>query len=256
VAGQEDAPATDAVGDAPDGDGEAEVGEGRAQEEQREPLDVEVRLALDDEVDERVADGQQPQPRAHQGDHAKARDPEQAESGAQGDVLLRRRGLGGDGSRLRRFSTKRMRIPSPISAIEKETRKTVLYWPGQLGEQDEGGERAEHRADRVERAVHAERAAQAGALAVERDERVARGGADALAEAVDEQNGRRPQPRSSRPRRGRACTAPTPRSRWRRPPCGAPLRSATRPPSRRTSAVAPWYMPSMKPNCSGLSRTW
>jgi hypothetical protein len=24
----------------------------------------------------------------------------------------------------------------------------------------------------------------------------------------------------------------------------------------RTSALAPWYMPSTKPNCSALSRTW
>ena len=51
-----------------------------------------------------------------------------------------------------------------MSAIEKETRKIELYGAGQLGQQDERGERAEHRADGVERAMDAERAPEVGAL--------------------------------------------------------------------------------------------
>ena len=84
--------------------------------------------------------------------------------------------------------------PQPDQRDREGDEEDGVVLARELGEQDEGGERAEHRADRVERAVHAEGAAQAGALAVERDQRVARSGADALAEAVDEQHGGRPQP--------------------------------------------------------------
>ena len=87
--------------------------------------------------------------------------------------------------------------PQPDQRDREGDEEDGVVLARELGEQDEGGERAEHRSDRVERAVHAERAAQPGALAVERDQRVARCGADALAEAVDEQHGGRPQPRSA-----------------------------------------------------------
>ena len=236
--GQEDAAAPDAVGDAADRDGEAEIGHRGAQEEQREPLDVEVGLALDDEIDERVADRQQPQPGAHERDDAKARDPEQARCaerrrdallGAAGAAARRPRARGCGGSRRRAPGS-----PAPISAIEKETRKTVLYWPG-AGASRTKAASGPSIAPTVSSARCTPKERPAGALAVERDQCVARSGADALAEAVDEQDGAS-CPATRRPRRrGRACTAPTRRSRGRRPPCGAPC---GRPRGRRAAARA------------------
>ena len=56
--------------------------------------------------------------------------------------------------------------------------------PGRGREQAEGQQRAEHRARGVHRAVHAEGGAERLGVDAERDQRVARRGADALADAV------------------------------------------------------------------------
>ena len=106
-------------------------------------------------------------------------------------------GSSATGSRLRRFSTKRTRIPSPISAIEKETRKTVLYWPGSWASRTKAASGPSIAPTVSSARCTPKERPEAGALAVERDQRVARGGADALAQAVDEQDGRRPQPRAA-----------------------------------------------------------
>ena len=72
-------------------------------------------------------------------------------------------------------------MPRPTSAMQKLTRKIELKASGASGQQPEGQQRADHRPGRVQRAVHAEGGAELALGRRERDHRVARRGADALA---------------------------------------------------------------------------
>ena len=86
----------------------------------------------------------------------------------------RRRLRSSSAGALRGLRRRATRMPKPMSAMKKEIRKIELKAAAQ-GQQREGGERADHRAGRVERAVHAERERRAGARALDSEIIASRG---------------------------------------------------------------------------------
>ena len=135
-------------------------------------------MALEREVEERVADRRQAQQRGRDDQRPVARDQQQRRDRAQRQGRLGVRAL----APLRHEQHDHAEPGDRDAERDEEHGRE-----GQWGEREdpEREQRAEHRPGRVHRAVHAERQAERLRRGGQRDQRIAGRGADALADAVD-----------------------------------------------------------------------
>ena len=233
MSGQEHLPAGHAVGQQADGEREHQVNGAGADEQQRHGggRDPALVLQCEDEVDEGIADGDGASAAPASTISHSLPVPSQL-----GELTAERRPPPETRFTAGGFRTNSTRTASPTRATAKLTTNTRSKRPGATASSDERDERAEHGSGRVHGAVHAERGAEVLRGGAQRDERVARSGADALADAVrrdrrgDERRAgadRQPRQAADRGRRitdGRQLLVPR--------ACGRPARP-------RTSARAP-----------------
>ena len=188
VSGEEHAHAPEAIGEPAGRYGERHVGGRRADEEQRHEHRVEVDAALHREVDERVADRDEREQRADD-----EQPPERRHADEPGRRSQRDRRDARDGVRAPRLAARHRRVlgegdddahAEDAEAQAHDEHRVVAA--GYEREQSERQQRPEHRPGGVHRPVHPERDPQRLRARAERDERVARAGADALADPVDE----------------------------------------------------------------------
>ena len=141
---------------------------------------VEVELALQQQVDETVADGREAE--QHRGDEqaAEARRAAGRTPRAGGRARLPAPPAPRAGSRTNSTIT-----PTPSDAKQNETRNSESNAIGATASSPKATSGPIMRAGGVERAVHAERGAEVLLGRGQRDHRVARRGADALAGAVE-----------------------------------------------------------------------
>ena len=198
VATEHHAPAPDPVGEPADRRREHHEGERRAGEQQREQRRVEVERAVQREVDERVAGGREPERGGGHEQRTEAPAAQQRHRSAQANRLG---DLGGGRPALRLAHQQDDHADAGEREAERDDEQRIEGERRQR-EQAERDQRADQGAGRVERAVHAERGSEVLAAGGERDHRVARRGAQALAGAVDRHD-----------RRDRAEPAPDDRQR-------------------------------------------
>ncbi len=183
MAGQEDPPAAHPVGQSAERHGEEQEGGGRSERQQREPAVGDPEAPLQQQIDERVADRRQTQQQRADRDAAQITAAQQGQGGAQ-----RRPGALG-GRRGGRSARHEQHQHQDARHGHTEAHREHRVVPVDRGPQDqERHERAEQRARGVHRAVHAEGPATGLRCAGERDQGVARGGAQPLAGAVGGQD--------------------------------------------------------------------